>query len=661
MRSKYFGLLILPALAFAARPARAENTGFALERFDPADPGSHWFVGESLDYRGLSRPAVGIVADYASKPLVAYDKNGDLAASIVEKQTVAHLGASLVLRNRFRVAVDLPLQLQATGTTTQLGADVAPAPASSFALGDLRLGLDARIFGRNNGPFVAALGLHVHVPTGDQASYASDGAVRVVPRVMVAGKAKAFEWSGRVNFNVRDLPAYAGTSLGSEVGIVATAGLRTAGGKLLVGPEIYGSTALTDAALGAHASPLEALLGAHYTLGSAWHVGAGVGTGLTSGYGTPAYRGVFSLAWAPQPKDSDGDGIHDGEDACVSVKGVESDNPLKNGCPPDKDEDGIPDAVDACVDVKGIATADPHTNGCPDKDGDSVRDDEDACVDVAGAKTSDPKTNGCPDKDQDGIPDAVDACVDVKGIPSADPKLNGCPADRDGDGIPDVDDACPDQKGTKNADPKLNGCYVDPDRDKDGIENEKDACPDNAGPADPKPEKNGCPLVVLRGEKIEILEQVQFKTGSSEILKASDELLNKVSAIFKEHAEIKKVLVEGHTDNKGNKAANQKLSAARAASVRAWLTKHGVEAKRLESKGFGQETPIATNDTDEGRAKNRRVEFKILESGKAGAVVPVKPAEQKPKAEEKKADKPKAEEKKADKPKAPAKSAPKKK
>ena len=680
MRSTKIGILLLPALVLAARSARGEDSGFALGRFEPAEAGGHWFGGETLDFRGNFRPAVGFALDYAHQPLVATDKNGDVAATIVEKQALAHLGASFVLQNRLRIGVDLPLQLQAKGNTTSLGADTVAAPASSFAVGDLRLGIDDRLYGRSDGPFTAAIGLRLHLPTGDRASYTSDGSVRVVPRFMVAGKSGSFEWTGRVDYHTRDVVAYGTTKIGSELGVVATAGVRGAEGKLLIGPEVFAATALADGAFANSSSPVEALLGAHYNLTPSWIIGAGAGGGITGGYGTPTYRGVLSVAWAPPPADTDGDGIYDDIDACVAVKGVESDSPCKNGCPldqdgdgiidaedaclavagikttdahtngcPDKDADGIVDSADACPDVKGIASTDSKANGCPDKDGDGVIDSADACVDVKGVASADPKANGCPaDKDGDGIPDAVDACADVKGVASADPKANGCPADKDADGIPDAADACPDVKGVQSADPKLNGCPSDPDRDKDGIANEQDACPDNAGPASPKPEKNGCPLVVLRGEKIEIHEQVQFKTGSSEILGASDELLTKVAAVFKEHAEITKVLVEGHTDNQGVAANNQKLSDARAASVRTWLTKHGVDGARLASKGFGQDKPIATNDTEEGRAKNRRVEFKILETGKPGAIAPAKASEPaKPAAPAK--------------PRAPAKPAPKKK
>ena len=648
MRSTKIAILLLPALVLAARSARAEDSGFALGRFEPAEAGGHWFGGETLDFRGNFRPAVGFVLDYAHQPLVATDKSGDVVATIVEKQTLAHLGASFVLQNRLRIGVDLPLQLQAKGNTTSLGADTVAAPASSFAVGDLRLGIDDRLYGRSDGPFTAAIGLRLHLPTGDRASYTSDGSVRVVPRFMVAGKSGSFEWTGRVDYHTRDVIAYGTTKVGSELGVVATAGVRAAEGKLLIGPEVFAATALADGAFANPSSPVEALLGAHYHVTPSWIIGAGAGGGITGGYGTPTYRGVLSVAWSPEPADTDGDGIHDDIDACVAVKGVESDSPCKNGCPLDQDGDGIIDAEDACIAVAGIKTTDAHTNGCQDKDADGIVDSADACPDGKGIASNDSKANGCPDKDGDGIIDSADACVDVKGVASADPKANGCPADKDGDGIPDSVDACPDVKGVQSADPKQNGCASDPDRDKDGIANEQDACPDNAGPANAKPEKNGCPLVVLRAEKIEILEQVQFKTGSSEILGASDELLNKVAAIFKQHAEIMNVLVEGHTDNQGAAANNQKLSDARAASVRTWLTKHGVEGARLASKGFGQDKPIATNDTDEGRAKNRRVEFKILETGKPGLVVPVKASEPaKPAAPAK--------------PRAPAKPAPKKK
>jgi outer membrane protein OmpA-like peptidoglycan-associated protein len=220
------------------------------------------------------------------------------------------------------------------------------------------------------------------------------------------------------------------------------------------------------------------------------------------------------------------------------------------------------------------------------------------------------------DRDKDGIYDKDDACPDEPGIRSDDPEKNGCPPpppDRDGDGILDRDDACPDIKGVKNDDPTLNGCP--PDTDGDGIRDDVDACPNEKGKADPDPTKNGCPTSVrVTDNEIIILEQVQFKTGSAVILKASDDLLFQVAVVLAEHPEILKIEVQGHTDNRGGKKYNQKLSEKRAAAVVKWLTKKGnVDAGRLSSHGYGMDEPMTDNDTAENRQKNRRVQFKILD------------------------------------------------
>ena len=231
------------------------------------------------------------------------------------------------------------------------------------------------------------------------------------------------------------------------------------------------------------------------------------------------------------------------------------------------------------------------------------------------------------DRDKDGIYDKDDACPDEPGVKSDDPEKNGCPPpppDRDGDGILDRDDACPDLKGVKSDDPTQNGCP--PDTDGDGIRDDVDACPKEKGKPDSDPQKNGCPTSVrVTDEEIVILDQVQFKTGSAVILKASDDLLMQVAVVLAEHPEILRIEVQGHTDNRGAKKYNLKLSDKRAAAVVKWLTKKGsIDAGRLTSHGYGMEEPLTDNDTAEGRQKNRRVQFKIVEktSGRNQEVSP---------------------------------------
>jgi outer membrane protein OmpA-like peptidoglycan-associated protein len=133
-------------------------------------------------------------------------------------------------------------------------------------------------------------------------------------------------------------------------------------------------------------------------------------------------------------------------------------------------------------------------------------------------------------------------------------------------------------------------------------------------PPPPAPEPGPEPeRAVLRDDKIEIRQAVQFEFGKAVLLDESKGLLDEVAGIIKEHPEIKKVRVEGHTDNVGNKAFNQRLSQQRAQSVREYLISQGVEPKRLLAQGYGMSKPIDSNDTEEGRAKNRRVEFNIVE------------------------------------------------
>lgn len=101
---------------------------------------------------------------------------------------------------------------------------------------------------------------------------------------------------------------------------------------------------------------------------------------------------------------------------------------------------------------------------------------------------------------------------------------------------------------------------------------------------------------------------IHFDTGKATIQPDSEETLSQIAKMLQENPDFK-LNVQGHTDNVGAKAANQTLSEKRAQAVVSWLTAHGVAANRLSAKGFGDSQPIADNSSEEGRAKNRRVEL----------------------------------------------------
>jgi outer membrane protein OmpA-like peptidoglycan-associated protein len=621
--------LLAAALLLAGADARAQAApGLPLDRFDPAPVGDRMFGVPSPFVAGHLTPHAGVLLEYAHNPLVLRPIGADQGGGgIVSSQLFLHVNATFALWNRLAINLDVPVAVfQAGGSPMGLGNQTFTSPDKA-QMGELRAGLRVRLFGEYDDPFQIGLGGYVWFPTGPKDSFVGSGQVRGMPQLLLGGRGDRVVWSLAAGPQIRGTETFAGVTQGTQFnagfGIAALLGEQR---HFQIGPEVYTAFTLVKSDKSVNdalrrAANVEVLIDMRYRIIDDLEIGVGAGPGLTAGVGTPDFRGVFMLAYTPEwkrpPPDRDGDKIIDEKDACPDEPGVADEDPKKNGCPPPKDRDGdkIFDGDDACPDEPGVADPDPKTNGCPpptDRDGDKIIDEKDACPDVKGVASDDPKKNGCPpDRDGDGIIDDEDACPDVKGVASDDPKKNGCPPDRDGDGIPDAEDACPDLKGVKTADPATNGCP--PDTDGDGIRDDQDACPLEKGPPDPDPKKNGCPTVHVTEQEIIILEQVQFDTGKATIKRVSDGLLDKVAAVFKEHGEILKVQVQGHTDNKGLAAQNKILSQQRAEAVQKALVKRGIAAGRLVAKGFGQDVPIADNGTDAGRQQNRRVQFKIIE------------------------------------------------
>jgi outer membrane protein OmpA-like peptidoglycan-associated protein len=131
-------------------------------------------------------------------------------------------------------------------------------------------------------------------------------------------------------------------------------------------------------------------------------------------------------------------------------------------------------------------------------------------------------------------------------------------------------------------------------------------------------------LVTVGKGEITIKQQVQFALDSAVILPESFGLLTEVADALVRHGEIRRVEVQGHTDNSGTPEHNKVLSEQRADAVRAWLVQHGVPGDKLVARGYGQERPIAPNVTAGNRARNRRVQFIITERD-GGAVPPPPP------------------------------------
>ncbi len=224
-----------------------------------------------------------------------------------------------------------------------------------------------------------------------------------------------------------------------------------------------------------------------------------------------------------------------------------------------------------------------------------------------------------PDRDGDGYPDSVDKCPDVKEDGQEPDKTDGCPkpADADNDGIPDAKDKCPNEPEDKDGIQDKDGCPEE-DADNDKVPDVEDKCPLEPGPRSKIAEKNGCPSLtkVTEDGEVALMRPIEFDTGKATIKPVSYEILDEVVTLMEARPDIK-IFISGHTDNKGAHDMNVKLSKDRAASVMKYIVGKGIAQSRLSSDGYGPDKPKADNNTDEGRSKNRRVDFKIIEEGES--------------------------------------------
>lgn len=275
--------------------------------------------------------------------------------------------------------------------------------------------------------------------------------------------------------------------------------------------------------------------------------------------------------------DADMDGVSDKKDKCPDTPaGVAVD---VNGCPIDSDGDGVADYIDDCPTVAGLTSL----KGCPDADGDGVADKNDKCADTPKGVKVDAK--GCPlDSDGDGIADNLDKCPDTPKGAKVDEK--GCPVDSDGDGVPDYLDKCPTVAGQKDN----NGC---PPKEIT-VETKKELTPEQ---------------VIMQNVKI---TPVHFVSDKSYLTDYSKSVLEKLIKTLNSDKGFN-VNMYGYTDSQGSDNYNIKLSQDRIDSVIKYLISKGISADRIiHQKALGKAKPIASNNTEEGRLQNRRVEFEIF-------------------------------------------------
>ncbi len=208
------------------------------------------------------------------------------------------------------------------------------------------------------------------------------------------------------------------------------------------------------------------------------------------------------------------------------------------------------------------------------------------------------------DTDGDGVPDSADRCPGTaRGVPV---NASGCARDADGDGVADNLDRCPRTPSGVAVDRR--GCPLDSDGD--GVADNDDKCPDTARGA--RVDADGCLRKLEQTVTIDLL--LEFDTNSAQLRNSHYAEIDQVVSFLGKYPN-STVALEGHTDSRGEESYNQGLSERRAAAVRSYLVSKGIGASRLSSRGYGESRPKATNDTAEGRQRNRRVSAVVKGSG----------------------------------------------
>ena len=593
-------LLSSPALA-------AEDGTVDFELFRPhADTTGYFSVPSASTLRHLQL-GVSLWAGYENDPVVLEidgervgpqgKASGERGDALVDGRVQSRLAMAMGIGSFTSLAIDLPVTLTQQGTEPSSLNTGSPTALQGAGLNDMVVTPKFVALNPKDFPIGMALSLPVSLPTGAKQSFLSDGGFGVTPSAVievaddsVQDRAHGLRAALTVGYAVRAQDRVRDATLGNAFEYGVAGGWRPADPFELVA-EFHGKVGGSRAAQ----APAEALLGARFYAGDMVTVNLGGGTGIIGGVGAPDWRAFFGLTVAPDfdpnAKDSDNDGINDGSDACVDVPEDRDDYQDNDGCPDlDNDVDRIPDEKDQCPNDAEDADGFQDNDGCPDVDNDSdgVPDVSDRCPNEAETTNGYQDDDGCPDsrprgdQDNDRIPDDVDRCP-------ADPE--------DFDGYQD-DDGCPD-----------------PDNDSDGIPDVNDRCRDAAETINGVDDEDGCPesRVQVDSQSIKISERIYFDTGKNTIQQRSFDLIDEIAGVLVAHPEIKRVRIEGHTDNVGPDNNNLKLSGARAEAVRDYLVRKGVAAGRLDARGFGEMYPIESNDTESGRAANRRVEFIIVE------------------------------------------------
>jgi len=576
------------------------------QRFKPSLGLHGMIVTDTTDMLEKHDFAIFLYLHYDKAPFIFHRKD-DSTVNIVDNVIYSDILFSFAILKNLEFGLDLPLSIYTTGDS-----EIEGKKLKNFTIGDIRLGLRFSFLKEK----MVSMGVKLdgYFPTGGD--FNTSGGFNLQPSLITDLKFGDYQLAFNLGYTFKSND-YKGLSIEMSDEIFYNIGNKfKINNDLSLLLELYGAFQVSRPFAHKIETPLELLLGANYFIGN-FKLTPAVALGLVSGLGTPLYRVILGVGYVPRKdmdNDWDKDGILNDVDKCPRKAEDKDDFEDIDGCPdPDNDQDGILDGDDSCPNKPEDIDEFEDKDGCPDLD-----------------------------NDQDGILDTDDSCPNEPEDKDDFEDENGCPdPDNDQDGVLDADDKCPLVPEDKDDFEDLDGC-PDPDNDQDGILDIKDQCPNKPENYNGNKDKDGCPdkgkalvQVDIKTNKIRIMKKVYFRTASHKIMKKSYKLLNIVANTLKAYPGIKKVRVEGHTDDRGRDSYNKALSDRRAKSVMKYLIKKGIDPARLIYKGYGEESPrievkhlirkvksrkfsrrdrrAFKSELKKARSSNRRVEFTIIE------------------------------------------------
>ena len=536
-----------------------------IQRFHPSSDTLGGFQLESARTLPLWNPAFALHFNYANRALVTFDRTGttrEFEGALVADLFAMDLQAALGLG-----FADLSVNIPITLDMANKAGDVAGYPGYEHFSGggDIRFAVKGRFLDPEKGPVGVGVILPLSLPTGNAHNFNGTWGATFTPQILVETRPGKFHAALNMGPYLTSSVVYQDPDgvevirTGPEFRLGVGAGYRVAEpvdlhGELMAGFGMGGDQSPTR-------NPAEWRVGARIYPHQSLSVDLGVGSGLSAGFGSPAFRFLFGVSFVPSMmKDADHDGVGDTSDLCPDEA---------------EDKDGFEDQ-DGCPD--------------PDNDGDGVLDEQDQCPDEAENVNKFEDEDGCvddnPDNDGDGLVNAEDTCPDQAEDVDGFEDTDGCPElDNDGDGVTDDNDKCPQEQEVFNGVDDLDGCA-------------------DEGPVTLDP---------VSGE-LKLVTPLNFLSKKAVLQDDAKALLDAVAHMIVARTDLLTVEVQVHTETSGDQDFNERFSDARAQIIRLYLVEKGIDEGRLKAKGYGGSQPIMEGTSKAANDANRRVQFMVLDS-----------------------------------------------